>query len=53
MGCSVQGISALFKISAAIFYAANVLPEVVAKAKMLGSGDRSALDIPIESFSSA
>jgi hypothetical protein len=38
------------KKQAALFFAANVLPGVVAKAKMLGSGDKSALDIPVESF---
>jgi hypothetical protein len=27
-----------------------VLPDVVAKSKMLGSGDKSALEIPLESF---
>jgi alkylation response protein AidB-like acyl-CoA dehydrogenase len=38
------------KKQAALFFAHNVLPEVVAKSKMLGSGDKSALDIPLESF---
>ena len=38
------------KKQAAIFYAHNVLPEVVAKAKMLGNGDKSALEIPDEAF---
>jgi alkylation response protein AidB-like acyl-CoA dehydrogenase len=38
------------KKQAAIFFAHNVLPEVVAKSKMLGSGDKSALEIPLESF---
>ena len=38
------------KKQAGIYYANNVMPEVVAKAKMLGSGDKSALDIPTESF---
>ncbi|UJR79652.1 acyl-CoA dehydrogenase [Sandaracinus amylolyticus] len=38
------------KKQAAIFYAQNVLPEVVAKAKMLGNGDKSALEIPDEAF---
>jgi hypothetical protein len=33
-----------------LFFAHNVLPEVVAKSKMLGSGDKSALDIPAEAF---
>ncbi len=40
------------KKQAAIFYANNVLPDVVGKAKMLGNGDRSPLDIPAESFAS-
>ncbi|MDQ3035382.1 MAG: acyl-CoA dehydrogenase [Myxococcota bacterium] len=40
------------KKQAAIFYAQNVMPEVVAKAKMLGNGDKSALEIPQESFAS-
>jgi alkylation response protein AidB-like acyl-CoA dehydrogenase len=38
------------KKQAALYYANNVIPEVVAKAKMLGSGDKSAIDIPAESF---
>jgi Acetyl-CoA dehydrogenase C-terminal like/Acyl-CoA dehydrogenase, C-terminal domain len=38
------------KKQAAIFFAHNVLPDVVAKSKMLGSGDKSALEIPLESF---
>jgi hypothetical protein len=38
------------KKQAALFFAHNVLPEVVAKSKMLGSGDKSALDIPLEAF---
>ena len=41
------------KKQAALFFANNVLPEVVAKAKMLQSGDRSAIDIPTASFSAA
>lgn len=41
------------KKAAAIFFANNVLPEVVAKAKMLQSGDKSAIDIPTEAFSAA
>jgi hypothetical protein len=41
------------KKQAAIYFANNVLPEVVAKAKMLQSGDRSAIDIPTASFSAA
>ena len=40
------------KKQAALFYAHNVLPAVVAKSKMLQSGDTSALDIPIEAFAS-
>ena len=40
------------KKQAALFYAHNVLPAVVAKSKMLQSGDTSALDIPIEEFAS-
>ena len=38
------------KKQAAIFYAHNVLPDVVGKAKMLGNGDKSALEIPDEAF---
>jgi alkylation response protein AidB-like acyl-CoA dehydrogenase len=38
------------KKQAAIFFAQNVLPDVVAKARMLASGDTSALEIPFESF---
>ena len=38
------------KKAAAIFFATNVLPGVIAKSAMLQLGDRSALDIPIESF---
>ena len=38
------------KKASALFFAHNVLPEVVAKSKMLASGDKSALDIPTESF---
>lgn len=38
------------KKQAAIFYAQNVLPTVIAKAKMLQAGDTSALDIPLEAF---
>jgi alkylation response protein AidB-like acyl-CoA dehydrogenase len=41
------------KKAAAIFFANNVLPDVVAKAKMLQSGDRSAIDIPTAAFSAA
>ncbi len=41
------------KKQAALFYANNVVPEVVAKAKMLQNGDRSALDITADSFSAA
>ena len=41
------------KKQAAIFFANNVLPDVVAKAKMLQSGDKSAIDIPTEAFSAA
>jgi alkylation response protein AidB-like acyl-CoA dehydrogenase len=41
------------KKQAALFYGNNIVPEVVAKAKMLQSGDRSAIDIPIDSFSAA
>jgi alkylation response protein AidB-like acyl-CoA dehydrogenase len=37
----------------ALFYAHNVLPEVIAKSKMMQGGDTSALDIPIEAFASA
>ena len=40
------------KKAAALFFAFNVLPEVVAKSKMLQTGDRSALDIPVEAFAS-
>src|SRR5690606_36637408 len=38
------------KKQAAIFYAHNVLPTVIGKAKMLQAGDTSALDIPVEAF---
>ena len=38
------------KKQAAIYYANNILPEVGAKARILGSGDKSPLDIPLESF---
>ena len=38
------------KKASALYFAHNVLPEVVAKSKMLGNGDKSALDIPVESF---
>jgi alkylation response protein AidB-like acyl-CoA dehydrogenase len=38
------------KKKAAIFFANNVLPEVVAKSKILGSGDKSAVEIPTEAF---
>src|SRR5690606_2975385 len=38
------------KKQAAIFYAHNVLPDVVGKAKMLANGDKSALEIPDEAF---
>ena len=41
----------LGKKASALYFAHNVLPEVVAKAKMLQSGDKSALEIPLESFS--
>ena len=39
------------KKASALYFTHNVLPEVVAKAKMLQSGDKSALEIPLESFS--
>ncbi|HJL14792.1 MAG TPA: acyl-CoA dehydrogenase [Sandaracinaceae bacterium LLY-WYZ-13_1] len=38
------------KKHAAIYFAHNVLPEVVAKSKMLQLGDQSAIDIPEEAF---
>lgn len=38
------------KKAAAIYYAMNVLPSVVGKAKMLQTGDRSALEIPDAGF---
>jgi alkylation response protein AidB-like acyl-CoA dehydrogenase len=41
------------KKHAANYYAHNVLPDVIAKSKMMQSGDTSALDIPIEAFASA
>ncbi len=41
------------KKQAAIFFAHNVLPCVIAKSKMLQSGDTSAIDIPVEAFTSA
>lgn len=40
------------KKHAALYYAHNVLPEVIAKSKMLQSGDTSALDIPVAAFAS-
>ncbi len=40
------------KKQAAIYYALNVLPGVIAKSKMLQSGDTSALDIPDAAFAS-
>lgn len=40
------------KKQAAIFFAHSVLPTVIAKSKMLQSGDTSALDIPVEGFAS-
>jgi alkylation response protein AidB-like acyl-CoA dehydrogenase len=41
------------KKQAAIYFAQNVLPDVIAKAKMLQSGDKSAVEIPVEAFSAA
>jgi len=38
------------KKAAAIYYAQNVLPTVIAKAKMLQAGDQSPIDIPDEAF---
>ncbi|MFK7985418.1 MAG: acyl-CoA dehydrogenase [Sandaracinaceae bacterium] len=38
------------KKQAAIFFAQNVLPEVIAKSKILAAGDQSALEIPLEAF---
>ncbi|MGF1467964.1 MAG: acyl-CoA dehydrogenase [Sandaracinaceae bacterium] len=38
------------KKASAVFFAHNVLPSVVAKAKMLSSEDRTALDIPDAAF---
>jgi len=40
------------KIAAAVFYARNVLPSVPSTAKIIASGDRSALDIPADGFAS-
>jgi hypothetical protein len=40
------------KKHAALYYAHNVLPGVIAKSKMLQSGDTSALDIPDAAFAS-
>jgi alkylation response protein AidB-like acyl-CoA dehydrogenase len=39
------------KKQAALFFAYNVLPTVIAKSKMLAGGDTSPIDIPAESFS--
>ncbi|MFO0682703.1 MAG: acyl-CoA dehydrogenase [Sandaracinus sp.] len=41
------------KKQAAIFFAQNILPDVIAKAKMLQSGDKSAVEIPTDAFSAA
>ncbi len=41
------------KKQAAIYFAQNILPDVIAKAKMLQSGDKSAVDIPTAAFSAA
>ncbi|MGE0790316.1 MAG: acyl-CoA dehydrogenase [Sandaracinaceae bacterium] len=38
------------KILAAIYFARNVLPDVVAKRAMMEAGDTSALDIPVGAF---
>ena len=38
------------KKAAAVFFGMNVLPEVVATAKMLANGDQSALEIPDAAF---
>jgi alkylation response protein AidB-like acyl-CoA dehydrogenase len=40
------------KKHAAVFYAHNVLPDVIAKSKVMQGGDTSALDIPLEAFAS-
>lgn len=39
------------KKASAIHYANSVLPTVIAKSKMLQAGDQSAMDIPLEAFS--
>ena len=38
------------KKQAAVYYANNILPEVVAKSKILQSGDKSPMDIPTDAF---
>lgn len=38
------------KRASALYFANNVLPSVIGKSKMMLAGDRSAIDIPIESF---
>ena len=40
------------KKAAAIYFAQNVLPDVIAKSKILAAGDESALSIPDEAFAS-
>ena len=39
------------KKQAAVYYANNILPEVVAKSKILQSGDKSPVEIPTDAFS--
>ena len=38
------------KKQAALYFASTVLPEVVAKAKVLASGDKSPMEIPTDGF---
>ena len=38
------------KKQAAIYFANTVLPEVIAKSKILSSGDKSPMEIPTEAF---
>jgi len=38
------------KKQAALYFANNILPEVIAKSKILASGDKSPVEIPTEAF---